>query len=836
MRLVRLSHHLSGILIWVAISQVSALSLAHLPSHPWVSLGHSPALIQLPALSQEHSPPRTRRRGCISTALQAHHHGHGHAGAEERNKSGKQAGAKSHGKASPGGGKSGVAGEGQEPGKPGASRHSDKKKGPFFKQKPKPRAGAVPQAAQHLHKDNGPGHGPKAGGAGQRRGKQKPGTRSTPLAEEKGNSSGSPQEKRKGKKGADRGIRSDGSAAAGGKGVTVKAKGNAKGKGRGKGRASNGGADKGKVPAGSSSQPRFRTRSFSQRGRDVENSFERVIRALSQPMKADGRKAGNNSNSNSNSSSVRTVDKAAKAAMKPNNRGKPAATKGGSEKVSVQQSPQSAKGVRSVSAGRAGGTGRSNSNGGPNSGPTKRSPRASRPLAGVDPPQRYVEVIYNRQSKDIFAWITTNSGSFGPMLSHEHAHRLNNKVRIGYLQHWVRKAQAYNVAPPELDRLAGGSKGQPKPGSGSGSGSFTSSGTPPSGDVVRDTARAVLNAKQDEEKEEVVQGKLEELVAGTAELDTISSGESEAADARDVSGLGEEVYKGGLDEDEEGGEEEGEDEGQGGDEIAPVRPGEPPRPKPIPVSRPTADVGDAGEKLLQAANERFKTKYPRVIAIGDVHGCIDELQELIRLVDYSPGDLLLFLGDLVAKGPDSVGVIQMARELGAIGVRGNHEYEVLRWHHIITSGEEIPPSAAASEHYEIAKRLSPEDIAWLKSCPWYLHSRDLDALFVHAGFVSGIRLPRQNPRLMMNMRSILPDGTVTSKHFEHWPWARLWDGPLSVYFGHDAERGLQMHEHAVGIDTGCVYGGRLTACILPERRLVSVDAKYEYIKFKRRKR
>jgi hypothetical protein len=74
-----------------------------------------------------------------------------------------------------------------------------------------------------------------------------------------------------------------------------------------------------------------------------------------------------------------------------------------------------------------------------------------------------------------------------------------------------------------------------------------------------------------------------------------------------------------------------------------------------------------------------------------------------------------------------------------------------------------------------------------------------------------------------------------TQHFESWPWARLWEGPQTVFFGHDADRGLQMHEHAVGIDTGCVYGGRLTACILPERRLISVDSKAEYITFKRKK-
>jgi hypothetical protein len=75
-------------------------------------------------------------------------------------------------------------------------------------------------------------------------------------------------------------------------------------------------------------------------------------------------------------------------------------------------------------------------------------------------------------------------------------------------------------------------------------------------------------------------------------------------------------------------------------------------------------------------------------------------------------------------------------------------------------------------------------------------------LFVHAGLVPGLKLPRQKPRLMINMRSILPDGTSTAKHFSNWPWARLWSGPETVVFGHDADRGLQLYDKAVGLDTG----------------------------------
>ena len=242
--------------------------------------------------------------------------------------------------------------------------------------------------------------------------------------------------------------------------------------------------------------------------------------------------------------------------------------------------------------------------------------------------------------------------------------------------------------------------------------------------------------------------------------------------------------------------------------------------------------GTLGPLLVDAVIERAKQRYPRVIAIGDVHGCIDELQDLLRECDYQPGDLVVFLGDLVCKGPDSISVIQMAREIGAIGVRGNHDFEVVRWHQAIKSG--VDPPVVGSEHFHIATCLTKADMKWLYSLPWYLSSKELGCLFVHAVFVSGIRLAKQNPRLMMNMRSILPDGTVTSKFFSNWPWARLWDGPQTVLFGHDADRGLQSYEHAIGLDTGCVYGGRLTACILPEKRLVSVPARREYFKYRRK--
>lgn len=222
---------------------------------------------------------------------------------------------------------------------------------------------------------------------------------------------------------------------------------------------------------------------------------------------------------------------------------------------------------------------------------------------------------------------------------------------------------------------------------------------------------------------------------------------------------------------------------------------------------------------------------PRLIVVGDVHGCIDELQALLRLADYQPGDQVVLLGDLVAKGPDSVGVVQLAREIGARSVRGNHDHEVIRWFEAASRGGQ--DSAVSIEHAKIGRALGPEEHAWLMDSPWFIESRDMRHLFVHAGFIPGVKLTQQNPRLMMNMRSVLEDGTVTAKNVDCCEWAKLWRGPQTVVFGHDAFRGLQQYDFAMGIDTGCVYGGRLTALLLPENRLISVSAKRAYVSSKR---
>jgi hypothetical protein len=221
----------------------------------------------------------------------------------------------------------------------------------------------------------------------------------------------------------------------------------------------------------------------------------------------------------------------------------------------------------------------------------------------------------------------------------------------------------------------------------------------------------------------------------------------------------------------------------------------------------------------------------RTILIGDVHGCLDELLALLARCGRSSEDRIVLVGDLVAKGPDSAGVVQWARESGAEAVLGNHDAHIV---HARQAGDDARP-----KHAQVADTLTAADIAWLAARPLWLRLEDGGApaapkgkppvayAAVHGGAVAGVPLERQERDHLLNMRSVDDDGRP-SKRIEGRPWAALWRGPEHIVFGHDAVRGLQRHPFATGLDTGCVYGRELTALVLPSATLVSVPARRAY--------
>ena len=213
----------------------------------------------------------------------------------------------------------------------------------------------------------------------------------------------------------------------------------------------------------------------------------------------------------------------------------------------------------------------------------------------------------------------------------------------------------------------------------------------------------------------------------------------------------------------------------------------------------------------------------RTVIVGDVHGCADELDELLGVLALDTSDRLVFVGDLVAKGPRSIDVVQRVQRLGADCVRGNHDEHLAAMYRAERNGEPMPRKKA--HHVAAYEQLGDPELAYLDALPLWLYFDDIDTYVVHAGLVPDVPIDAQDPSMLMNLRSIRPDGTPSTRIEEGVPWATVWPGPSRVVFGHDAVRGFQQTEHAIGLDTGCVYGRALTALVLPEERLVSVPSR-----------
>ncbi|KAK7424065.1 hypothetical protein QQX98_000675 [Neonectria punicea] len=204
----------------------------------------------------------------------------------------------------------------------------------------------------------------------------------------------------------------------------------------------------------------------------------------------------------------------------------------------------------------------------------------------------------------------------------------------------------------------------------------------------------------------------------------------------------------------------------------------------LPTSNTPSGLGKPPEQLAK-----------RLIIIGDVHGHITELRNLLDKIDFnqSEGDHLVLTGDLVNKGPNSAAVVQLAMDLGADAVRGNNEDRVLLVKakqdssSTASSGKGVTPGLAhvsvtaqngeapterrtspSSEESDRATgaSLSTAQIAWLSSLPLILRIGKLKGatsppwnagtvLVVHAGLVPFVPLEEQRPWAVMNMRSLM---------------------------------------------------------------------------------
>ncbi|GAA2009426.1 protein phosphatase [Nakamurella flavida] len=230
-------------------------------------------------------------------------------------------------------------------------------------------------------------------------------------------------------------------------------------------------------------------------------------------------------------------------------------------------------------------------------------------------------------------------------------------------------------------------------------------------------------------------------------------------------------------------------------------------------------------------------------AIGDVHGCLAELVELLDRLGYAvvrdgqgrpvdavhpQGRRVIFLGDLVDRGPDVVGVLRLAmgmhRAGHALAVPGNHEHKLVR----ALRGRDVQRTHGLAETLDQLDRESAEfraEVAqWCDGLVAHLVLDDGKLVVAHAGLKESY-----HNRASGRVRSFALYGDSTGETDEYglpvrYPWAQDYRGAATVLYGHVPTLEPEWVNNTMCLDTGCVFGGRLTALRYPERELVSVAA------------
>jgi protein phosphatase len=258
------------------------------------------------------------------------------------------------------------------------------------------------------------------------------------------------------------------------------------------------------------------------------------------------------------------------------------------------------------------------------------------------------------------------------------------------------------------------------------------------------------------------------------------------------------------------------------------------------VLRSTETVAEAEITREKAWNDRRDQHGPFDI-IGDVHGCLDECVHLLRTLGYTvagtreapevtapEGRRAVFLGDLVDRGPDSPGVLRLAMAMVANGtafcVPGNHDVKLMRK----LRGRDVKISHGLAETLQQLES-EPDGFRqqagdWIYALVSHLVFDDGKLVVAHAGMKESMQ-----GRASGAVRDFALYGETTGETDEYglpvrYNWAGDYRGAAMVVYGHTPVPEAEWVNRTICVDTGCVFGGKLTALRYPERELVSVPA------------
>ncbi|HEX6719310.1 MAG TPA: metallophosphoesterase [Pyrinomonadaceae bacterium] len=209
----------------------------------------------------------------------------------------------------------------------------------------------------------------------------------------------------------------------------------------------------------------------------------------------------------------------------------------------------------------------------------------------------------------------------------------------------------------------------------------------------------------------------------------------------------------------------------------------------------------------------------RTIVVGDIHGCYDELMDLLDKAEVSDDDRIVCVGDLITKGPKNKEVLELFMTDARFStVIGNHDLALRRkW-----NGEDIDLNSAQKEAHKELKGEKDAYATFFNRMPFTI---DLGThLVVHAGLRPNVELYSQTTGDLTRLRTLGGD----RESDEGTPWYHVYYGDKIVLFGHWPAPEPRRGKRAIGLDTGCVYGYHLTGYIIEADEFVSVKAKRAY--------
>ncbi|UOE93137.1 bis(5'-nucleosyl)-tetraphosphatase PrpE [Alkalihalobacillus sp. LMS39] len=232
--------------------------------------------------------------------------------------------------------------------------------------------------------------------------------------------------------------------------------------------------------------------------------------------------------------------------------------------------------------------------------------------------------------------------------------------------------------------------------------------------------------------------------------------------------------------------------------------------------------------------------------IGDIHGCYDEFKLLTEKLGYEWSNgipihrdnrLLAFVGDLTDRGPNSVGVIKtvcaLVKQNKAIYVRGNHCDKLYRYFLgrkvQITHGLETTVEELSRLSKDAKKEIASSFRQLVETTPLYAVLDDGKLIIAHAGIRSDY-IGRHDKKV----KTFVLYGDITGEtNKDGTPvrrdWAVKYEGHALIVYGHTPVTQPRFINQTVNIDTGCVFGGQLTALQYPEMKVVSVPSSLEYV-------